>query len=73
MPQTSDKHEFKVTLSSNRVGDGREKDFGDIVATYPDLDYEALINLQHAIVAAINEALFAAGKQMLDASKKGGV
>ena len=54
MPKENDLYTFTITISSNRVGDGREKDFGDIVATYPDLDYEALIMMQHAIVAGIN-------------------
>ena len=71
MPQANDQFTFTITISSNRVGEGREKDFGDIVATYPGLDYEALIMMQHTIVAGVNETLHQAGLAMLEEAKKG--
>lgn len=71
MPKATDTHTIKLTIKSDRVGEGREKDFGTIEAVYTGLDYETLVLMQDCFVDSIRKGLTAAGLQVAEQLKKG--
>lgn len=66
MPRSTDRHTFRIILKSDRTSEGRQKDFGVIEATYPDLTYEQLTQLQNVTINAINKAYTEIGMKMAE-------